>query len=190
MVRQVTPERDLTGFRVVDMPITPFHFGPGAALHSIAPKHVSFIAFCAANVIVDVEPLYYMITRQFPVHRFFHTYVGVSVVIAATVALFAAMLKLASVVRLPDLFRWKELTYSQVVLGAALGGYSHIVLDSVMHTDIRPLAPFSQANGLFGLVSLSSLHLFCLGAAVVGIAMVGVRKIVGAAGGSSNRPIP
>ena len=37
------------------MPITPFHFGPGAALHVLAPRHVSFLAFCAANVVIDVK---------------------------------------------------------------------------------------------------------------------------------------
>ena len=46
------------------MPITPFHFGPGAALHALAPKHVSFLAFAAANVIIDVEPLYFMLAGQ------------------------------------------------------------------------------------------------------------------------------
>lgn len=27
------------------MPLTPFHFGPGALIHSAAPRHVSFLAF-------------------------------------------------------------------------------------------------------------------------------------------------
>jgi hypothetical protein len=53
------------------MPFTPFHFGPGALVHSAAPKHISFLAFCDANVLVDVEPLYYMLTGGYPIHRFF-----------------------------------------------------------------------------------------------------------------------
>lgn len=53
------------------MPFTPFHFGPGAAIHALAPRKVSFIAFVAANVLMDVEPLYYMLTRQDHLHRFF-----------------------------------------------------------------------------------------------------------------------
>ena len=32
------------------MPFTPFHFGAGALVHSVAPKYVSFLAFCGANV--------------------------------------------------------------------------------------------------------------------------------------------
>jgi membrane-bound metal-dependent hydrolase YbcI (DUF457 family) len=127
-------------------------------VHAAAPKHVSFLAFCAANVVIDIEPLHYMLTGQFPLHRFFHTYVGATLILLVTVALFLAAFKLASVFPLPNLFKWKELTIRQVAIGAALGSYSHIVLDSLMHSDIRPFAPFSEANPLFRVVSLGTLH--------------------------------
>ena len=71
------------------MPFTPFHFGPGALVHSAAPKHSSFLAFCGADVLVDVEPLYYMITGGYPIHRLFHTYVGATVPGVICVLLFA-----------------------------------------------------------------------------------------------------
>lgn len=160
------------------MPVTPFHFGPGAAVHSIAPRHVSFLAFCAANVLIDVETLYYMLTRQYPWHRFFHTYLGATIAVVATVVLFAALLKLASVRLLPNLLGWKQLTMRPVVLGAAVGGYSHIVLDSLMHPDIHPLSPFSTTNALAGMVSLGTLHWACVVLGVVGIVTIGVRKVL------------
>ena len=158
------------------MPFTPFHFGPGAALHAAAPKHVSFLAFCAANVIIDIEPLYFMAIQQFPLHRFFHTYVGASIILLLTVALFMGTLRLASVVPLPNMFGWKQLTIRQVVVGAALGSYSHIVLDSIMHSDIRPFAPLSDGNPLLGAVSLSTLHWSCLAAGAVGLVAVRARQ--------------
>ena len=161
------------------MPITPFHFGPGAAIHAVAPKHVSFLAFCAANVVIDIEPLYYMVTGQFPLHRFFHTYVGAAFILLATVALFFGAFRLARVMPLPNVFGWKQLTIRQIAVGAALGSYSHIVLDSVMHSDIRPLAPFSQGNPPFQAVSLSTLHWSCLVAGILGLALIGVRSLVG-----------
>jgi hypothetical protein len=89
------------------MPFTAFHFGPGAVFHAAAPKQVSFLAFCAANVLIDMESLYFMVTQQFPVHRFFHTYVGASVILLSTLALFVGALKLASLVPLPNMFGWK-----------------------------------------------------------------------------------
>jgi membrane-bound metal-dependent hydrolase YbcI (DUF457 family) len=158
------------------MPITPFHFGPGAIIHAVAPRHVSFLAFCAANILIDVEPLYYMVTNQFPLHRFLHTYVGASVILAATLALFAGALRLASVVPLPNVFGWKQLTIGPVAVGAALGGYSHIVFDSLMHSDIQPLSPFSEANPLLRAVSLSTLHWSCFAAGLFGLVVIGMRK--------------
>ena len=162
------------------MPITPFHFGPGAAFHSVAPKHASFLAFCAANVFVDVEPLYYMVTDQFPLHRFFHTYVGVSIVIAFTIALFVAARKLAAFISLPNLFNWRQLSAKAVAVGAALGGYSHIVFDSIMHSDMRPFAPFSDTNPFLHIVSLEMLHWLCVAAGIVGLAVLGIRKVLSA----------
>ena len=160
------------------MPITPFHFGPGAAIHAIAPKHVSFLAFCSANVLIDIEPLYYMVTGQYPLHRFLHTYIGATVIMVATALIFFFALKLASRVRLPNLFQWQSLKPLPIWLGAAAGSYSHIVLDSVMHADIVPLSPFSEVNVLYQLVSLGELHLFCVFAAVLGLALLGIRRLL------------
>ena len=119
------------------MPITPFHFGPAAALYAISPRHVSFLAFCAANVVTDLESLYFLLAGQFPLHRFLHTYVGATVTMCVTVAGFAAACSLSGRVHLPNLFGWKQLTSQQVAVGAGLGSYSHIVLDAKAPRDSR-----------------------------------------------------
>ncbi len=157
------------------MPITPFHFGPAAIAHAVAPRHVSFWAFCAANVLIDVEPLYYMLDHQFPLHRFFHTYVGATGIWLATVILMLLLLKLSTWFRLPNPFNWQGLTRLPIVIGAALGSYSHIVLDSVMHDDIRPLSPWSAANPLLGVVSLDTLHIGCVVAGALGYVVMAIR---------------
>ena len=146
------------------MPFTPFHFGPGALVHSAAPKHISFLAFCGANVLVDVEPLYFMLTHQWPIHRFFHTYVGATVAAAIVVGVFALVRKLMP-----------RLTVRAVALGAIIGTYSHVLLDSLMHADMHPFAPFSAHNPLLGAVFLNTLHGFCLIAGIVGGAVLAVR---------------
>ena len=56
--------------------------------------------------------------------------------------------------------------------------YSHIVLDSFMHHDITPLAPFSNANPLLQVVSLSTLHWFCLVAGAAGLCVLGIRRLL------------
>ena len=49
-----------------------------------------------------------------------------------------------------------------------IGSYSHVVLDSIMHTDIEPLSPFSQSNELLGFISVGALHKFCIYSGLVG----------------------
>lgn len=150
------------------MPVTPFHFGPGAALHAVAPRHVSFLAFCAANVLVDCESLYNLVRGRYPVHAFFHSYLGATLAALAVVLLFVAARRLAERLALPDLFGWKSLAVRAVAVGALLGAWSHVLLDSIMHPDIRPLAPFSAGNSLLHLVSVEALHLGCLVLGVLG----------------------
>lgn len=157
------------------MPITPFHFGPGAALQVLAPRQVSFIAFCAANVLMDVEPLYFILTHQFPLHRFFHTFIGAALIVPATVGLFAGLRVVASRLWLPNLFGWRGLGIRPVTLGAAAGSFSHVILDSLMHADMQPLAPFSAANPLLQAVALSTLHLACLAAGVLALCVKSLR---------------
>lgn len=86
--------------------------------------------------------------------------------------------KLASGLWLPNLFDWQSLKLPQVIAGAAAGTYSHIILDSVMHADIRPLAPFSQANALYLLVPIDVLHEFCLWAGVAALVVLVVRRML------------
>ncbi|SDK32182.1 hypothetical protein SAMN05192566_0880 [Methylophilus rhizosphaerae] len=160
------------------MPITPFHFGPGAAIHAIAPKRVSFLAFCSANVLIDIEPLYYMVTGQYPLHRFFHTYIGATIVMVVTTLIFFGALNLASKIKLPNLFQWQNLSSLSIWLGAGMGSYSHIVFDSVMHADIAPLSPFSNANSLYRFFSLGELHLFCILAAIFGVVVIAIRRLL------------
>ncbi|AKJ27160.1 hypothetical protein [Caldimonas brevitalea] len=160
------------------MPITPFHFGPGALLQSVAPRHVSFLSFCAANVLIDLESLYNLVYRQHPVHAFFHTYLGATLVIAATGLLFLACQWFARRFWLPNLLGWRSLMHKQVLVGAALGAYTHAALDSVMHQDIQPLWPFSTSNALLGVISLGVLHTACLALGLLGLLIVATRWFV------------
>ncbi len=152
------------------MPITPFHFGPGAALHSIAPRQVSFLAFCAANVVIDVESLYNLVQGRHPVHAFLHTYIGASLVALALVLAFSGARR-AGLAWLPGL------TLRRVAIGALLGAWTHVLLDSVMHADIRPLLPWSAGNDLWRMVSLAVLHGGCAAAGLLALVVLGARRL-------------
>lgn len=159
------------------MPFTPFHFGPGAALHALAPRHVSFLAFCAANVVIDVEPLVLMIMDRYPIHAFMHTLPGAALGAAVTVAVFALAWRVAVPLRLPNTFGWQDLELPPVIAGSVLGALSQVALDGLMHADMRPLAPFSNANPWLGAVSLQTLHVSCVAAGVVGLVLLGARAL-------------
>jgi membrane-bound metal-dependent hydrolase YbcI (DUF457 family) len=57
-------------------------------------------------------------------------------------------------------------------VGAFVGTYSHVLLDSVMHSDMRPLAPLSDSNALLHVITVESLHLACVLAAVLGVLLL------------------
>src|ERR1700736_5515159 len=160
------------------MPITPFHFGPGAAIHAAAPRYVSFLAFCAANVLIDFEPLYYLLTGQYPLHRFFHTYVGAVIVAMATVVLFTLARRLTRVWSLPNPFRWQDLGIWGAAIGATAAPLSHIFFDSIMHPDIRPFAPFSDSNPMLLAVTVPILHWSCLAAGLAGVCVLAIRNLI------------
>jgi membrane-bound metal-dependent hydrolase YbcI (DUF457 family) len=151
------------------VPITPFHFGPGVLVSAASRSKVSFLAFAATNVLIDVESLYNMVTGQPRIHTFFHTYLGSTLAAAVVVVAFLPIRCLA--LRLPPwpVLAWRRLSVMAVVLGSLVGAWSHVLFDSVMHADITPLAPFSNANGLYRMVPLGALHLFCVGAGIVGV---------------------
>jgi membrane-bound metal-dependent hydrolase YbcI (DUF457 family) len=88
-----------------------------------------------------------------------------------TLLLFVAAKWVARPLRLPNVLKWQDLTLVPVEVGALIGTWSHVLLDSIMHPDVRPFAPFNDANPLLGLVSLEAFHLACV---MAGFAAVGV----------------
>jgi hypothetical protein len=151
------------------VPITPFHFGPGALVAVASRSSVSFLAFAATNVLIDVESLYNMVTDQPRIHTFFHTYIGSTIATALVVLAFIPCRWLARRRPAWPLLGWRRLSVVAVLLGSLVGAWSHVLFDSVMHSDITPLAPFSTANQLYQLVSLRVLHLGCVIAGALGV---------------------
>lgn len=160
------------------MPFTPYHFGPGLALHSVSPRHVSFLSFAAANVAIDLEALYYMLSGDLPVHRFFHTYAGATVAWLATASLLFAGGRITSSLWSKVAWARRELSAGAVAIGAALGAYSHILLDSVVNPDMRPFWPLGDANALLWLASPRAVESFCLACGALGLAALTARKLL------------
>lgn len=158
------------------MPITPLHFGPAFLAKAVAPKHFSILAFGFTQAVMDLEPVYYMVQGLWPIHRYIHTYLGATLIAIFTVALGKPLLERGIQVwngRFA-LGRWKRLrtapriSWLAAISGALFGGYSHVLLDSIVHFDVRPFAPWSDSNGLLNLMSISQLYLLCAGLGIFG----------------------
>ena len=158
------------------MPFTPFHMGPGLAVKAVGRRHFSLMVFGFNQIAMDIEPLVHMIRGDDVLHGFSHTYLGATFI--AIVSIFAGrpvcqhLLKrwildgdeqASQWLRGPQIISWPA-----AVTGAFVGSYSHVFLDSIMHADMRPLAPFSNANALLHVIPVGTLHLFCIASGIVG----------------------
>lgn len=153
------------------MPFTPFHMGPGILVKALLQGSFSLMVFGWAQIIMDIQPLVVMITGEGHLHGFTHTYVG-----ATLLAIFSALTgKYLSEIGLYVLGlnrQWQiRISWPVTVLSAFVGAYSHVLIDSVMHHDMAPFFPFSEASPLLDLISVYALHEVCvysgLGGAVI-----------------------
>ena len=138
-------------------------------------RNISGITFGIAQIAMDIEPGVGMLTGAAVLHGPTHTILG-ALVIACLVMLIAPSIcnyllrrwnKEVTHHRLPWLAQ-PETSRTAVTVGAFFGTLSHVALDSLMHHDIHPLAPFSQVNPLMGLVSHDGVYQLCAIAGVLG----------------------
>lgn len=161
------------------MPFTPLHFGPGLALKALTGPWFSFTLFCFVQVLIDLEPAWYMLAGEDHVHRFLHSYLGAT--LAAVIALFAGrpacqwLLRVWNARLSPAQARWlavpTEIPWFAAATGAFIGAWSHVLLDSLMHADMQPIAPWGERNALLFLVHVDTLYLSCALAGVAGLGL-------------------
>ncbi len=169
MFRPVIGQALIQGEDVI--PFTPFHFGPGFFLKALSPAWFWLTSFVAANVLIDVEVLYYLHRQEAPIHRYLHTWVGgigmglvAGLMMPALFFLSARLMpRFVGIRHLRDQSRVRILTAS--LFAGLLGGVSHIFLDSCLYQDMRPLWPFSDSNSLLGLIRSGPM---CVGLAASG----------------------
>lgn len=160
------------------MPFTPFHMGPGLFVKAALPRHFSITVFGLTQVAIDAEVLRHMLRHEFPYHTFFHSYLGATVL--ATILTVAgkpasqwikgAWNVMAARNRAPHLLVRVPTSWVAALAGAFIGAYSHVLLDSLYHSDIAPLQPWSQTNRLSGVMSPESVELICVVLGIVGLA--------------------
>jgi len=154
------------------MPITPFHFGPGFLIKSAFSKCFSFRIFVLTNIIIDLEPIYFILTDQYPVHRFFHTYLGSTAVAVVCIILGRPicyqLAKIWNIIFKNLIITTQRITVPALIAGALFGAYNQVFLDSIMHSDLLPFSPWNNTNALLHSLSYGQLHLFCILAGAIG----------------------
>ncbi len=113
------------------MPITPLHFGLLAPINTLWRGRISWTSFVLVNLWIDLPAILAALSGDaLPGHGDWgHTFVG-----ATLVAVICGAFGVRS-------WPW--------VLGAFFGAWSHILLDALVHVDIRPFYPIQQGNPLY-----------------------------------------
>lgn len=116
------------------MPLTPFHLAVGLPIK----KSINIWAFILVNILIDLEPglimFFGMGELGYPLHQGIHTLGGATLMIGITTIVWAG---------------FRTTLFKHWFLGAVLGGYSHIFLDALVHSDVEPFAPLLSGNPLY-----------------------------------------
>ena len=148
------------------MPFTPLHMGAGIVVKAVMRNRFSLVVFGGSQIAMDIQPLVVMLTGKGDLHGFSHTILG-----ATLIALFCGLAGkpigelLLRIIREP---RYLPIGWGISFVSAFIGTYSHIFIDSIMHSDVAPLSPFTKESPLYGIISIEALHILCIVGAVVG----------------------
>lgn len=156
--------------------------GPGAAIKAVSGKYFSLMVFGFAQIIIDIEPLIRIIRGDKILHGFSHTYIGA--VLIGAFSLFAGkvfcewLLKAWNAIAQFRYLNWLRLTpnisWISASSGAFIGTFSHVFLDSLIHSDMHPFSPFSTSNDLLLVMPVGWVYLLCAFSGVFGFMVIAV----------------
>ncbi len=134
--------------------------GPGILVKALLQGGFSLMVFGWAQIIMVIQPLIVLLTGEGHLHGFSHTYIGATLIGlgSALTGKYAAEFAL----RFIGQPRYLPIGWSVAITSAFIGSYSHVLLDSLMHADLEPFAPFLKINPFLDFVSVEALHKFCL----------------------------
>jgi membrane-bound metal-dependent hydrolase YbcI (DUF457 family) len=139
------------------MPFTPYHFGPSGFVGLIFRKWLDIPVFVLANVIVDIEVLYW---DKWPKHRYAHT-----LLIGAAIGILWGVIAYPLRHIFKKIMLFLRLQYDtsllKMLISGVLGVWLHIVLDAFYHWDVQMFWP-RRITPLYGLISKQQVEAICL----------------------------
>jgi len=157
------------------MPFTPLHLGPALFFGFLLQRYIHFSTFLIANVIIDIEPfLVLFLSLNYPLHGFFHSFLGGSLV-AVILSLLMAKIK--------EIVQNQKIPKGDIWLAAFSGIYLHILLDSPLYTDIKPFYPFTGnpfyrinlGKGL--IISDAEIYFLCILLFIAGLFCITIKSL-------------
>jgi membrane-bound metal-dependent hydrolase YbcI (DUF457 family) len=142
--------------------------GPGILVKSLLQGSFSLMVFGWAQIVMDIQPLLVLLSGEGHIHGFSHTYIG-AVLLAVFSALSGKYLSEIGLFILGLNKEWKvKISWWVAFLSAFIGTFSHVLIDSIMHSDLEPFFPFTTQNRFLNLISVQTLHEVCLYSALIG----------------------
>jgi len=153
------------------LPFTPIHMGPGILIKALLQSSFSLMVFGWTQIVMDIQPLIVIITGEGHLHGFSHTYIGAILlaIFSAITGKYLSQLGLWILKITPSINT--HIPWWIVFLSAFIGSFSHVFLDSIMHSDVQPFCPITLSNAFLGLVSIDMLHKLCMYSGLVGAAI-------------------
>lgn len=151
------------------MPFTPFHMGPGLLVKALLQGSFSLMVFGWTQIVMDIQPLLVLVTGAGHLHGFSHSYIGATLIAAASALTGKYLAEFG--LRLMGQARYLPISWPVATMSAAIGAYSHVVLDSLIHADLEPFAPFATVNPFLGFVSVTAIYQFCVYSGLAGVVL-------------------
>ena len=152
------------------MPFTPFHLGPGLGLGLPLRKYLHAPTFLLASVIVDVEPfLVFFLGLRYPLHGYLHTFLlAIPVGFVLGYIMFRLERFLQPLYRIFLLETGNSLSLKSFVTAGGLGTGLHVLLDTPLYTDIKPLYPVTTNPFYYPLIT-PQIYSLCVWMGAFGI---------------------
>lgn len=148
------------------MPFTPYHFGPSLWIGLLFYRYLDFLSFFIASIIIDIEPFYVLFFNiNYPLHGFFHTFIG-GTFMALLLSLVLYYLK-NILDKIHKFLKLYQRNFINILFSCLVGIYLHVLLDSFLYYDIKPLFPF-KINPFYKMFSSHMIYLFCSFSFVLG----------------------
>ena len=159
------------------MPFTAFHLGPALLLGVLLFPLFDLAALLICSVIVDLEPFYVILfARELPLHGFFHTFFGGSIV--GIIVAFILWIGRGLVREIQMIFKVEQdSSFEKILYTSLLSVNFHILLDSIFHADMQPFYPL-VLNPFYGLISHDIINQLCTVCMILGLTIYVHRFII------------